>query len=120
MQLLAEYFEIGGRKNSCNYLDVSDKFGDNLGPNDLHNYSSSYRRILLDSAKKKNCGYTSRVADKSYFPFTEKLGNHILDQTIFLLQNAQIVRIAKRKKNCSAGSFQSKEEASSFKTISWF
>lgn len=53
LQLLAEYFEIGGRKNSCNYLDVSDKFGDNLGPNDLHNYSSSYRRILLDSAKKK-------------------------------------------------------------------
>lgn len=53
LQLFPEYFQILKKYIffSCNYLDVSDKFGGNFGSNSPHNYPNSFRHEFPDTAK---------------------------------------------------------------------
>ena len=51
LQQLSEYFQILKIIFSCNYLDISDKFGLNFGPNNLYNCPNSLVHVLLSSVQ---------------------------------------------------------------------
>lgn len=84
LQLLPEYFQILKKYIffSCNYLDVSDKFGGNFGSNSPHNYPNSFIHEFPDTAKNTK---QEKVLSVGCLQLYRALGSDMQDQEVPLL-----------------------------------